>query len=138
MARDEIGMDEIRDLYLQRARAAGREHHFFDRQSNRFFGSRFPAVGYTGPGGIYFTESQQPPGGGARIFRVKRLNASGGMDTIDGPVGDVFHSWPSGAAAKAAARRLAAGGTARRRAVRYHRHPAHPYSHPAATRHRRR
>lgn len=89
----------------ERNRAGG--GHWFDPDSMRFFGSRILPEIYSGPGGVYFVSSEQPPHGPS-VYKVRSFNcATGGVDSVGGH--DVESWLPSSAAARRLARRMAAG-----------------------------
>ena len=57
-------------------KAAG--HHFFDRDTLRFFGSKIECKLYAGR---YFVTSEQPPHG-PRVWRVREAQPDGTIDTV--------------------------------------------------------
>ena len=92
-----IGMDEIEKAY-----EPGIGRHWFDRDTMRFFKCRLPQYGYKGAGGVFFTSSEQRPGG-VRLYSVRRLVGPGKIATH----GD-FNAYTKGVADRMA-RKLAAG-----------------------------
>jgi hypothetical protein len=85
-------------------------YHFFSADTLRFFSSRIGQDAYEGPGGVYFTTSEQfRPSGGApfrRRYTVRRFDpATGRVKTV----GD-HQQYASSSAARMAAARCARDG----------------------------
>jgi hypothetical protein len=84
--------------------------HFFDADTKRFFRSRIGDRTYCGPGGIYFTTSEQFVGSGGyvapRRYSVRRFDAENprSIDDVGG-----FQAYATAATARAAALRAASG-----------------------------
>ena len=86
---------------LERAnRSAG--HHFFDRDTMRFFDSRVASFGYraSGLGVVYFVTSEKCRGCGPRLYTVRMMLADG---TTAYPAGEDFQKHATGRRADAAA-----------------------------------
>jgi hypothetical protein len=89
---------------------SNRQHgkHFFEPSTKRFFRSRIGTEVYEGPGGVYFTTSEQFVGSDRiphkRQYTVRKFNpATGDIDTVG-----EFQAYGSSASARRAAARLAA------------------------------
>lgn len=107
-----IPMSQIKAMF-----EPGYRERYFGHGAVRFFGSRYPASGYQGPGGIYFASSDQPPSGG-RIYSVHHALPPDDMDTIVGSEVEDYGAmggYRSLDSAKAAARRLADGNARTKR-----------------------
>lgn len=94
-----VAMSDIEDTY-----SPGIGRHWFDRGARRFFRTRLPAYGIQGPGGTFFTSSEQPPHG-RRWHSVRQLVGPGDINTR----GEFCTLTPG--RAKAVAARLAKGET---------------------------
>lgn len=70
-----VAMSDIEDTY-----SPGIRRHWFDRDTMRFFRTRLPYSGIQGPGGTFFTSSEQPPHG-RRMHSVRQLVGPGDIDT---------------------------------------------------------
>ena len=101
--------DEANFASIGQIKQANRQlgHHFFDKDTLRFFHSRNGSTVY---GGRYFVTSEQDEGfgqlgaawGGERRYTVRRANADGSIDTVG-----EFGQYGSRSGAAAAAARLA-------------------------------
>lgn len=93
-------IDEIRQAN------AARGHHFFDRDTLRFFGSRIHETIYPVPGGAYFVTSEKNFDGTERHYTVRQAYSGcgrrGEVVTVDG-----FQGYASRSGAHGAAQRLA-------------------------------
>jgi hypothetical protein len=95
------------DLVKMHNKDAG--HHFFDRETMRFFSSRLCATVHEGMGGVFFVTSEQRKGfecaDGPRRYTVRRFNRStGAVDTVG-----KFQGYPTSRAANRIAAKLASG-----------------------------
>lgn len=91
-------------------RACNKEkgHHWFDRSTMRFFGSRIGRSVYQGPGGVYFVTSEGSGDWGVpRRFTIRKFDPS---DCSVETVGD-FHKSAYDHVVKDEAKRLARGGS---------------------------
>ena len=86
-----------------RAENAARGHHFFDRDTLRFFRSR---IGTTVYAGRLFVTSEQPPDGG-RLYTLRACADDGTVSTLGSECG-----YDTPEAARLAARLLAQGVSA--------------------------
>jgi hypothetical protein len=78
-------------------------HHWFDKDTKRFFSSRTGAYAYRGPGGTFFVSSEQGPSG-PRAYTVRQALENGAIETIG-----AFQGYRSRSGADRRARALAAG-----------------------------
>ena len=85
-----------------RAENARIGHHFFSRDTLRFFDSRIPRA--TVDGSRYFVTSERFDYSSPRLYTVRYANTDGSIDTIG-----KFQGYSTRAAAVAAARRLIRG-----------------------------
>ena len=99
---------EIDDIERANADAGG---HWFDAGSMRFFSSRIGQNVYQGPGGYFFTTSEQNRGMLSgyvypRLYSVRQFHLeTGDVDTVG-----TFQGYATAAAARRAAEKLAKGG----------------------------
>lgn len=81
--------------------------HWFDKSTLRFFSSRVGSTVYQGPGGVYFTSSEQFDARSPRLYSVRKFNPeTGGVETVG-----EFQRYGSRSGAVAAAKRFAARGS---------------------------
>lgn len=93
---------EMRDVIHANEDAGGR---WFDAGNKRFFRSRIGQTVYQGPGGYYFTTSEQFDDNSPRLYSVRQFDLSTGSVSTVGE----FQSYATGSAARRAAVRLAKG-----------------------------
>lgn len=84
---------------------SNRQHgqHFFDADSKRFFRSRIGQDVYEGPGGIFFTTSEQFDHKSPRLYTVRQFNPETGACKTVGE----FQQYASSSGARRAAERMA-------------------------------
>lgn len=66
---------------IRREYAPGEGAHWFDRDTLRFFRTRLPEGGYSGPGGVFFVTSEKSPHG-PRRYTVRHLTGPGRIHTV--------------------------------------------------------
>lgn len=70
----------VADIKAANKRKGG---HFFDPSSMRFFSSRIGKKVYSGPGGVFFTTSEQFDAGSPRLYTVREfVPETGDVDTV--------------------------------------------------------
>lgn len=97
-----IRFTEVRDFY-KRNQPDG---HWFDADSMRFFKTKLPEVAYETAAGILFVTSEVNPSG-VKAYTVRRQTVKGDIKTVG-----EFHSYKTGAAARAAIKQIDVMGVA--------------------------
>lgn len=103
-------------MTIDEIKTSNRQHgyHFFEPAALRFFASRIGQETYEGPGGVYFTTSEQfqPSEGPAhkRRYSVRKFDPlTSKIHTPGGITGKGFMQYGTSGAARTAAERMAKG-----------------------------